>query len=71
MCHYLCPRFPTNSTGIASGTHTLYEGDGNMITVPAGWFTVFFPEDGHKPCAAVNDRPSPVRKVVVKIAVGS
>lgn len=49
----------------------LYEGDGNMITVPAGWFTVFFPEDGHKPCAAVNDQPSPVRKVVVKIAVGS
>jgi YhcH/YjgK/YiaL family protein len=45
--------------------------DGNMIAVPAGWFTVFFPEDGHKPCAAVNDRPSPVRKVVVKIAVGS
>ncbi|MFN9972205.1 MAG: hypothetical protein ACK58T_20180, partial [Phycisphaerae bacterium] len=32
-----------------SGTQTLYEGDGNMITVPAGWFTVFFPEDATEP----------------------
>ncbi len=34
----------------------------------AGYFAVFFPEDGHRP-KGVLDAPSKVRKLVVKIAV--
>lgn len=47
----------------------LFSGDGSFVTVPAGSFTVFFPADGHIPGSAVGDRPSAVRKVVVKVAV--
>ena len=40
-----------------------------VVTVPAGSFTIFFPEDGHIPGCAVDDKPAAVRKVVVKVAV--
>jgi YhcH/YjgK/YiaL family protein len=43
-----------------------HKGDGEFVTVPAGFFVIFFPEDGHMPGLAV-DQPSPVKKVVVKI----
>lgn len=49
----------------------LYLGNGSFVTVPTGSFTVFFPEDGHIPGSAINDKPSAVRKVVVKVAVES
>src|SRR4051794_3596493 len=42
--------------------------DGQLITVSAGMFVIFFPTDGHRPCVAMN-RPEPIAKVVVKIAV--
>ena len=47
----------------------LFEGPGSYVRVPAGNFTIFFPEDGHIPGVAVNDEPGAVRKVVVKVAV--
>ena len=48
-----------------------FEGVGSEVKVPAGWFTIFFPEDGHMPCMAAGGQPSSVRKVVVKVAVES
>lgn len=47
----------------------LFEGSGSFVTVPAGSFTIFFPEDGHIPGVAVADKPAAVRKVVLKVAV--
>lgn len=36
------------------------------IAVPAGAYCVFFPEDAHAPLVSA----APIRKVVMKIAVG-
>ncbi len=47
----------------------LYHGNGSFVTVPSGSFTIFFPEDGHIPGSAINDMPTAVRKVVIKVAV--
>lgn len=47
----------------------LFDGHGTVVSVPAGSFTIFFPEDGHIPGVAANDLPAAVRKVVVKVAV--
>ena len=47
----------------------LFDGSGSFVTVPAGSFTIFFPEDGHIPGSAVDGQPAAVRKVVVKVAV--
>jgi YhcH/YjgK/YiaL family protein len=44
-----------------------FAGDGSMVTVTAGSFVVFFPEDAHMPGLA-DEEPATVRKVVVKIA---
>jgi YhcH/YjgK/YiaL family protein len=49
--------------------YALFDGSGSFITVPAGSFTIFFPEDGHIPGSAVDGKPAAVRKVVVKVAV--
>lgn len=45
-----------------------YKGNGDALTVNAGYFAIFFPEDVHMPNIAV-DAPAPVKKVVVKIAL--
>jgi len=45
-----------------------YQGDGDFMTVPAGWFVILFPEDAHMPGIAVDAR-APVTKVVVKVRV--
>ncbi len=39
---------------------------GQLLRYPAGWFAIFFPEDGHMPDLAI-DAPARVRKVVVKV----
>lgn len=49
--------------------YALFDGSGTFVKVPAGSFTIFFPEDGHIPGSAVNGEPAAVRKVVVKVAV--
>lgn len=46
----------------------LFEGAGNEIIVPTGFFTIFFPTDVHKPNVCVND-PEFVKKVVIKVRV--
>ncbi len=45
-----------------------HDGDGSFVTVPAGMFTIFAPQDGHMPCLAAGE-PSLVRKVVIKVAM--
>ncbi len=45
-----------------------FEGAGSMLTVPAGSFVIFTPQDVHKPSVAVG-RPASVRKIVMKLAV--
>lgn len=39
------------------------------MTIGGGYFTIFFPQDGHMPQLCV-DEPKMVKKVVVKVAVG-
>jgi YhcH/YjgK/YiaL family protein len=53
----------------AQADYALFDGSGSFVTVPAGSFAIFFPEDGHIPGSAVDGRPAAVRKVVVKVAV--
>lgn len=48
----------------------LLAGEGSFLTVPEKTFVVFFPQDAHMPCLACT-APVPVRKVVVKVAVGA
>lgn len=49
--------------------YALFKGPGSLVTVPTGSFTIFFPGDAHMPGVAIDDKPSKVRKIVVKIAV--
>jgi len=44
-------------------------GDGNFLTVSAGMFVIFFPQDAHMPYLAAA-APGPVRKIVLKVRVG-
>lgn len=43
-----------------------HDAPASWVTVPAGAFCVFFPEDAHAPLVGA----APIRKVVLKIAVG-
>jgi YhcH/YjgK/YiaL family protein len=43
---------------------------GLAVPLSPGWFTVLFPDDGHKPgCMAPGAGPARVRKLVIKVAV--
>jgi YhcH/YjgK/YiaL family protein len=46
----------------------LLAGNGDLVTASASTFAIFFPQDAHMPCLACGE-PSPVVKVVVKVAV--
>jgi YhcH/YjgK/YiaL family protein len=46
----------------------VHEGSGSFVVLPAGMFTLLFPEDAHMPQIAVEN-PHPVKKVVIKVAV--
>ena len=47
-----------------------FAGSGDWVTVREGQFTVFFPHDGHMPGIQIDGGgATPVRKVVVKVAV--
>ena len=39
------------------------------MTIGNGYFTIFFPQDGHMPCLSV-EKPENVKKVVVKVQIG-
>lgn len=43
-------------------------GEGDLVTVHSGSFILLLPEDAHMPGMAI-DKPAPVKKVVIKIAV--
>lgn len=45
-----------------------FNGLGDLVTVKKGYFAIFFPEDAHAPCIAVNN-PERVKKAVVKVLV--
>lgn len=45
------------------------EGDLDFITVREGFFTVFYPHDGHMPQIMCNGNPEEVRKIVIKVPV--
>jgi YhcH/YjgK/YiaL family protein len=48
--------------------YTFYKGETSMLRVEEGMFTIFFPEDLHRP--GVNaDQISKVKKVVVKVKI--
>ena len=44
------------------------QGEGDFLTLQEGHFVILMPEDAHMPGIAL-DSPSPVKKMVVKIAV--
>ncbi|SDW53534.1 YhcH/YjgK/YiaL family protein [Flavobacterium degerlachei] len=48
--------------------YTFYEGETAYIRLKAGMFTVFFPDDLHRPCVQ-NGQSSRVKKVVVKVQI--
>lgn len=43
-----------------------FVGDGDVVTLRAGSFAIFLPQDGHRPCM-VAERPEAVRKIVFKV----
>jgi biofilm protein TabA len=48
----------------------LYSGTGRaFIVCPPRSFTIFFPEDGHMPCVAIDDKPEPIQKTVMKVRI--
>lgn len=48
--------------------YTFYEGETSMLRVEEGMFTLFFPEDLHRP-GVKADQISKVKKVVVKVKI--
>jgi YhcH/YjgK/YiaL family protein len=45
-------------------------GDGAFLRMQAGDFAIFWPGDAHMPATALG-APAPVRRIVVKVAVGT
>jgi YhcH/YjgK/YiaL family protein len=48
--------------------YTFYNGETSMLRVEQGMFTLFFPEDLHRPCVKAGPI-SKVKKVVVKVKI--
>ena len=44
-------------------------GVGDYVTLTKGSYGIFFPQDAHQPKIALNNKPCPVKKVVIKIKV--
>jgi len=49
--------------------YALYECDTQRFVLNSGDFAVFFPNDVHMPGVSVTDRPTPVKKIVVKVKI--
>lgn len=43
--------------------------DVGIVTAREGNYSIFFPDDLHRPLIAIDDAPQPIRKVVVKVSV--
>ncbi|MCE9591922.1 MAG: YhcH/YjgK/YiaL family protein [Planctomycetes bacterium] len=52
----------------AKDDYLLFSGSGATVTLKAGMFVVYFPQDGHAPGLAAGE-PAEVKKVVVKARV--
>lgn len=48
--------------------YTFYEGETSYVKVGEGMFTLFFPDDLHRPCIKVESQAR-VKKVVVKVLI--
>jgi YhcH/YjgK/YiaL family protein len=48
--------------------YTFYEGETTYIRLETGMFTIFFPDDLHRPCVQAGES-SRVKKVVVKVQI--
>ncbi|MDF2721282.1 MAG: putative beta-D-galactosidase, partial [Paenibacillus sp.] len=46
----------------------LFAAEGNLLKIGAGYFTFFAPQDVHMPGVCVTE-PSPVKKIVFKLAI--
>ena len=46
-----------------------YDGQGSSLIVEAGYFAIYFPEDGHMPNARAGNEPETISKVIFKIPV--
>ena len=45
-----------------------FEGKGSFLSLKEGYFAIFYPQDGHKPCIT-DELKSDVKKVVVKVSI--
>lgn len=45
-----------------------FKGNGDLIIVPQGFFTIFYPQDAHMPCLE-NESSKLVKKIVIKILI--
>jgi YhcH/YjgK/YiaL family protein len=52
----------------AENDFALFKGHGDFMTMTAGTFAIFAPQDAHMPCIAIQE-PQQVKKVVVKVRV--
>ena len=55
----------------AEGDYVLYAKANECVTrrISPGSWQLFFPSEAHKPCMAVNGKPTAVRKICIKIPV--
>lgn len=53
----------------AAKDFVLLQGEGSFVHLHPGSFIILGPEDAHMPQIAVDDKPQPIKKVVVKVAV--
>ncbi|TNJ67562.1 DUF386 domain-containing protein [Paenibacillus hemerocallicola] len=50
--------------------YALFSADsGNFFTLKEGHFAFFAPQDVHMPCVAVDGKPGPVKKIVIKVEI--
>lgn len=47
------------------------DGETDLITLRAGSFAIFFPDDGHMPMLQLAEGPAPAKKLVFKIPVAA
>lgn len=45
-----------------------FNGIGSFLKLKEGYFAIFYPQDGHKPCIT-DEQKSNVKKVVVKVSI--
>lgn len=53
----------------ADGDYMLLEGNGDFLLATPGTFIILAPQDAHMPGQAVDNKPEPISKVVVKVRV--